>query len=651
MANQGKGFGRDFQTGAGATGVQRVAVNDKNTIPYRPGGRGGKGKGGNAAGGPYAPGTPYYRGGNALATAEYGPTISQDRQDIGINNRQGAAAERLTEQYYKALGQFVNQSGAQEKQISGDLASQLAQLATQQNSQLAGINNDAIAELLRYTPGNGVPPMQPPSDTQTGDGGRGIHRLGGGGGGYHPGPGPVGGLGGNDRQGFTGGRGLGAGGDHPVFTGGQGLVGIPDRQRRTGGHGLGRVQDGQTGHLGRRFDVQDVAGGRGLRLLDRQAGAIQDLQGVRGDRQGFTGGKGLAVGAPPSGGVGLPGGNGGGGGIIRGGGPGYHPGGGHVGGLGGPPGGGYQPGGGKTPGPPPGPHPPPVDPEKMLGGAALQSLAQQLALTRSLGAENMNTFRAGGLEQGANYRGLAASNLGTYASAGQQQLGQIAQAARLANAPIEQQITALRAKEGALRVADIVKLRQQAITNNLTRQGLGLKNKALNVTAANDRARNALEARAQNIAAAWHQQEVKLGQGRLTEQKRNDLASQAAAAERNRISWYNAHHGGSGGGKAPALTPSEQLTAQSQFDSAVAALGQPIKHNGKTVGTVKVANVVLGMGPLTRTPQAIAEAAWEIKHFGGVNPNTANDLRRLGVSLNYRGKPIRVLKSIHQTVF
>lgn len=270
---------------------------------------------------------------------------------------------------------------------------------------------------------------------------------------------------------------------------------------------------------------------------------------------------------------------------------------------------------------------------KSLQAGARGSLAAQLALQQQLASQNMGAFKAGAMQQNANYKGLAASNLGSYGLAGQQEIGNIFASSRMANAPLMEQIAADRAKQNALAIADAVKLRQQAVANNLTRKSLGLKNKALNITSQYDRGRLALEKRAQDIAQAWHQAEVRLGIANLNEKTHNDAATQANRAVANNIANYRAHHSGKSGSSSSGSTPKpatpltthEQLEERSLYDAAKAALA----HKGITVN-----DLVLGsVKGLPRMPYAVAEAAWEMQHYGGITAQTAALLAASGIQL------------------
>lgn len=286
----------------------------------------------------------------------------------------------------------------------------------------------------------------------------------------------------------------------------------------------------------------------------------------------------------------------------------------------------------------------PGDPS--LAAPGLQALTAQLAEQRGLAKENAQTFRSGGAEQGANYRQLSASNLGTFALGGQQELGNIAASTRLANQPVVNQIAGLLAKRGALAAADTAKLRQAEITNQLTRQGLGLKSKALQVTAAYDQGRLGLAKLDAQIRANEYAAQNKLGWATLSERQRNDLATQAnRAADRNaRIA---AQHGV--GGVKP-LSTNENNTQLTLLGSAVAALhqylGQPIKKGSKQKWTLPTLTRKLEDGQVpgvSRINSAVMQAAAELHQYGEINPSTLAALHKLGMhDITYNGKPIKV---------
>jgi hypothetical protein len=77
----------------------------------------------------------------------------------------------------------------------------------------------------------------------------------------------------------------------------------------------------------------------------------------------------------------------------------------------------------------------------------------------------------------------------------------IAQSGTVKNEPLVSKIAALRASQGALTATDLGKLRQQEVSNQIARTGLGIKSQALQTTAAQNRTKDLLTQRGQNITA------------------------------------------------------------------------------------------------------------------------------------------------------
>src|SRR6185312_16183843 len=165
--------------------------------------------------------------------------------------------------------------------------------------------------------------------------------------------------------------------------------------------------------------------------------------------------------------------------------------------------------------------------------AATSDLAAQIARQQGLAAQQAGTYQAFGANQGANYQGLGASNLGTFGLQGQEALKGIAQSGTVKNEPLVSKIAGLRAQQGALTATDLGKLRQQEVNNQIARAGLNLNQakvgatiRGQNITAANDRARNNLTARGQDINAASRA-------AAIAQQNLNNLRSTNTAAANN----------------------------------------------------------------------------------------------------------------------
>ena len=277
--------------------------------------------------------------------------------------------------------------------------------------------------------------------------------------------------------------------------------------------------------------------------------------------------------------------------------------------------------------------------DNSLAASGLQALAGQLAQQKSLSAQNTTGFRSAGALQGANYRQLAASNLGTFALGGQQELGNIAASTRLANEPLTQQIAALLAKRGALAAADTAKLRQAEITNNLTRQGLGLKSKALQVTAAYDQGRLALSKLDAQIRQNEYAAANRLGWARLSEQKRNDLATKAYHQAEINARLAASH----GSGAVKPLTTNENDTQLTLLGTAVATI-RSLRKAGKPMGQIVSALEGGNVKHVPRINSAIAQAAAELAESGAITPQTLQALHNLGMhNVTWNGQPIKVL--------
>jgi hypothetical protein len=110
-----------------------------------------------------------------------------------------------------------------------------------------------------------------------------------------------------------------------------------------------------------------------------------------------------------------------------------------------------------------------------LGGDQTANLQGETARLQGLGTVNSGAFQAAGANQGANYKSNAVGNLGVDALAGTQAVGQIGQATRLANEPLNAKIAALDASKGALAANALGSLRTAERNYQVAQQGLGIK--------------------------------------------------------------------------------------------------------------------------------------------------------------------------------
>ena len=166
-----------------------------------------------------------------------------------------------------------------------------------------------------------------------------------------------------------------------------------------------------------------------------------------------------------------------------------------------------------------------------LGGGAPQQLANALAAQKLTIGQNAALDQAYGAKIGSNASTLAAQNLGTFALRGQERLGQIAAATRLAQKPLETQLGTTRANKAAAYVTNLQAARQQQVSNTVTQEGL--TNKALATTsAANTAAANRAAANQRTAATiAGQNQRTQAGidaraiQGGLDRKSRQDIAA------------------------------------------------------------------------------------------------------------------------------
>jgi hypothetical protein len=173
-----------------------------------------------------------------------------------------------------------------------------------------------------------------------------------------------------------------------------------------------------------------------------------------------------------------------------------------------------------------------------LAAGAPAQLAAALASQRSLAAQNAAANEAFGAKVGSSAATLAAQNLGAYALRGQERLGEIAQATRLAQQPVQVKLATTRATKAAAYATNLAAARQQERNYAVVRAGLGLKQAA--ITAANQRAAAAQAAatRRTQMAQSGATQRTRMNidarsvQGNLDRQTRLQIAAENNATRR-----------------------------------------------------------------------------------------------------------------------
>jgi hypothetical protein len=293
-----------------------------------------------------------------------------------------------------------------------------------------------------------------------------------------------------------------------------------------------------------------------------------------------------------------------------------------------------------------------------ISNAATADLAAQIAKQQGLAAQQAGTYRAFGANQGANYQGLGTSQLGTYGLQGQEALKNIAQSGTVKNEPLVSKIAGLQQQKGALVATDLGKLRQQEVANGISRSALGIKTTALKQTAAQNGARNFLTNQGQQITAKNDQ--AKLNQAATNS---NPLTVGSPAWQRvqglktknwsenpnavgspawSRVQTANrANSKRTGAGPKP-LTTQENTTWFGKLGTVATLIDQGRQH-GLSAAQIK-ANLSDGANPTKiKFDQTMIEAAYELKGWGHVIPQTAAAMRSLGIRGGvWQNAPIRV---------
>jgi hypothetical protein len=271
-------------------------------------------------------------------------------------------------------------------------------------------------------------------------------------------------------------------------------------------------------------------------------------------------------------------------------------------------------------------------------GPGAQALATEIARQQGLAAQDQGAFRAAGANQGANYAGLNASNMGAYALGGQAELGKIGQAGQLKDLPLNSKIAGLQASKGALLASNIGKLRQQEISNQIAKGGLGLKAGTLAATVQNNQANQSLKASGQAIT------------------QQNNLANQAQhAADLNQKAGYDAAslaqkqaalnlkaaQSGKGGGKPLSTVANNTMLKSLDEMTTLIQQAHAAGHTGNALRTALALGQMQKGFPAQLTP--LIDAAFELLGYGSIDQKTAQALHAMGLrGGTFRGAPIKV---------
>lgn len=295
------------------------------------------------------------------------------------------------------------------------------------------------------------------------------------------------------------------------------------------------------------------------------------------------------------------------------------------------------------------------------------SLAQQLARTSGLAAQDEGAFRSFGAQQGGNFGQLAAVGNISTALQGQQALKSISQAGQLKNEPLTQKIADLQSSKGALLSTNLGKLRQQEINNAIAEQGIGVKQSTLKAQIANDNARNKLTAQGINAANQRSQNSINAQNTRAANANSNRLSiAQSNNATRQAINAANIAAKGKTGGTKPLATSLNNralgylgtliTTARGYQQQGIYATRNGVTYNGKTYQkgaqilapnqvTPDVLKQVLGSAGTAGSyaDGILTEAALELISSGSISGATARAMHNAGIrGGDYNGAPIAV---------
>lgn len=302
-----------------------------------------------------------------------------------------------------------------------------------------------------------------------------------------------------------------------------------------------------------------------------------------------------------------------------------------------------------------------------LSRAAVQSLTQELARQQGLAAQQQGASAAFGATQGANYGGLAAQGAGINALRATDALKAIAQSGAVRNQPLSQKIADLNMQKGQLLATNEGKLRQQEISNDLTRQSLG--NTLFGIQSANARTQATINAENQRNAATIRGENLRtqaqiIAAANRTAAQIQGHAQQGALDRQTRLQIAQINNAARAQGKGPVLTPTGQrvLTPTQQqriFDSVDSAKGlipqmqQPLTAAAATSLQKAGYNVQAGQkltegqirhllqagvhpgGTFKYTPGEI-DAAYALAGYGYLTPKQIVELNKMGVIVGTR---------------
>jgi hypothetical protein len=209
-----------------------------------------------------------------------------------------------------------------------------------------------------------------------------------------------------------------------------------------------------------------------------------------------------------------------------------------------------------------------------LAGGGTQRLAEGLASAKLAASNQATSGQQYAQNLGTAAQTLAAQNLGTYALRGQERLGQIAQATRLAQQPVEQQLATKQSEKAQAYGTNLMAARQQQYQNWVTAQGLGLKSAAIASTAATAAANQAAQNKrtAETIAGQNTRNQANIDaralQGTLDRQSSQSIADQNNQTRKDIAAGRNA---AKNGGK---MTPGAQRQTWTHITGLQARLRQ-----------------------------------------------------------------------------
>lgn len=99
----------------------------------------------------------------SLTDAQTKGPLTELAKQIAFNNRQGAAAQKLTAGQFNTLGQYGKQAVANEGTIANDLNTQLQGISNDTSSRLAQSAFGAGANIMAHAPGGSSNPAQSPA--------------------------------------------------------------------------------------------------------------------------------------------------------------------------------------------------------------------------------------------------------------------------------------------------------------------------------------------------------------------------------------------------------------------------------------------------------------------------------------------------------